>query len=1151
MIAFSLRTKLALMVLVPAIGILSLAYPEVRGAMDARNETRSLQSLVDLSVRSSAMVHELQKERGMSAGFLGSRGANFADALPAQRLNTDEKIAALTDFLRGFESQRFGEEFGATLGTGLAQLEQLAAVRDRISELSISTSEGIGFYTATNRAFLQLVEHLPKLSSDGALSINGTAYAAFLQSKERAGIERAVLANTFARDNFAPGFYQRFVNLVNVQNVYLDVFIASAGKSNRESLATLLKSDPVIETQRMRDIAIERSTTGGFGVDPAVWFDQQTQKINLLKSLENQLADGLTTMTQTGLRRATEQLRTTLIAAGVPLAAAVILGFLFSVLTLRKLGADPTVLEGVVSAIANNQLDIDLSRDKPATGVFASAQIMQKNLRERIEADQKLLAENGRIRKALTTVDGNVLIAGADNSIIYANDAMTRFFEKVVNSCAKAQSPLAIQELLGADVDRLHQNPDAPPPKFAAMHQQTSGRLQLGAFTIDYVASPVTSDEGERIGSVFEWTDRTDELIEQRQVQATLAENGRIRQALTNVSGNVMIADLAQQVVYANAAMKRLLSNIGHEIQQVVPETDTSNIIDADVDRLHLKSHGEQSFFSKLDQQFEGRLEFGSVTVDYVANPVFGIEGDRIGTVFEWTDRTADLAEEIEIQAQLAENGRIRQALTNAAGNVMIADTDGSVVYANKAMKQFFAKVNAAVRQAIPEITTNEIAGVSIDALHKLSQTQKFTTLTAPEEGQVQFGGYSIDYFANPVSNDSGERLGTFVEWADRTTELAVKSEVEGVVNAALSGDLTRRIVTDDHGGFYATLANSVNQLVDIAERVVEDTMRVFAAVASGDLSETIDADYVGAFDQLKTDANKTIHKLTEVVGEIQCASASVQTAANEIAQGNLDLSQRTESQSASLEETASSMTSMTDTVQRNAENAQAANALARSAKEQAERGGAVVSQAVTAMREINESSKKIADIISVIDEIAFQTNLLALNASVEAARAGDQGRGFAVVASEVGNLAGRSATAAKEIKELIEDSTRKVHNGTELVEQSGGTLQEIVEGVQKVTKVVADIAVASQEQSTDIGEVNRSVAQMDTFTQQNSALVDKAATASSQLSDQTDRLNGLMQFFSVAAASRESARDTVRPLHSNTPRTAGNAALDYITEES
>jgi len=262
--------------------------------------------------------------------------------------------------------------------------------------------------------------------------------------------------------------------------------------------------------------------------------------------------------------------------------------------------------------------------------------------------------------------------------------------------------------------------------------------------------------------------------------------------------------------------------------------------------------------------------------------------------------------------------------------------------------------------------------------------------------------------------------------------------------------------------------------------------------------------------------------KLTEVISSIRAGAGEVSTASEQVAQGNANLSQRTQEQASSLEEVASSMEEMTGTVSQNADNAQQANQLAISAREQADAGGVVVGRAMAAMSEINNSSKKIADIIGVIDEIAFQTNLLALNAAVEAARAGEQGRGFAVVASEVRNLAGRSATAAKEIKALIHDSVTKTQDGTKLVDESGHALSEIVQAVKKVSDIVAEIAAASREQSEGINQVNKALLQMDDMTQQNAALVEQAAAAAEAIDAQSQELEHQVQFFKITQAENK-----------------------------
>jgi methyl-accepting chemotaxis protein len=286
--------------------------------------------------------------------------------------------------------------------------------------------------------------------------------------------------------------------------------------------------------------------------------------------------------------------------------------------------------------------------------------------------------------------------------------------------------------------------------------------------------------------------------------------------------------------------------------------------------------------------------------------------------------------------------------------------------------------------------------------------------------------------------------------------------------------------------------------------------------VAQGDLTATVKAisnDETGQLMQALKDMNES---LVRIVSEVRHGTDSIATASSQIASGNMDLSSRTEQQASSLEETASSMEELTSTVQQNADNARQANSLAQSASEVASKGGAVVSQVVDTMGSINESAKKIVEIIGVIDGIAFQTNILALNAAVEAARAGEQGRGFAVVAAEVRNLAQRSAAAAKEIKALIGDSVEKVDLGAKLVDQAGSTMQEIVDSVRRVTDIISEISAASDEQKAGIEQVNQAISQMDQVTQQNASLVEEAAAAAEAMQDQSKSLAQVVSVFQL-----------------------------------
>ncbi|HET9107180.1 MAG TPA: methyl-accepting chemotaxis protein [Steroidobacteraceae bacterium] len=420
-----------------------------------------------------------------------------------------------------------------------------------------------------------------------------------------------------------------------------------------------------------------------------------------------------------------------------------------------------------------------------------------------------------------------------------------------------------------------------------------------------------------------------------------------------------------------------------------------------------------------------------------------------------------------------AENARVRQALDKVSTAVVLADPQHRIIYLNDTATATFARSQDEIRRGLPGFDVQNLPGASLESLatDPAAERRDLDTLAGSRTAERHLGACTFRTVTNAVLDEQGARIGTVMEWTDRTQEVAVEKEMQGMLSAVVAGDLGSRIDLSGKTGFFEAMSRGVNQLADT---------------------------------------------MADVVSRVKRVAAEVHRGAEEISAGNANLSQRTEEQSSSLEETASSMEEMTTTVKQNADNAAQANQLALAARDQAEKGGTVVSQAVAAMAGINDSSKKIADIIGVIDDIAFQTNLLALNAAVEAARAGEQGRGFAVVASEVRSLAGRSATAAKEIKELIQDSVRRVEDGSVLVTQSGQTLEKIVAAVKKVSDIVAEIAAASREQSSGIEQVNRAVMQMDELTQQNAALVEEATAASQAMAEQVRGLNEMLARFRV-----------------------------------
>ncbi|WP_225041157.1 methyl-accepting chemotaxis protein [Xanthomonas campestris] len=384
-------------------------------------------------------------------------------------------------------------------------------------------------------------------------------------------------------------------------------------------------------------------------------------------------------------------------------------------------------------------------------------------------------------------------------------------------------------------------------------------------------------------------------------------------------------------------------------------------------------------------------------------------------------------------------------------------------------------------------------------------------------------------YAVGELSEDMQPLPGEKAVFSDTMSQVklnlsAMNHEIKHLAQAAANGDFSARGDAERFQFDFRVMVESLNHLMSTADGNLQSLSSLLQSIAAGDLTARMSGEFRGVFAQMRDDANATASQLAQIVGNIQQSAVSINAAASEIAAGNQDLSQRTEQQAANLEETAASMEELTSTVKQNAESARQANQLAIGAARVASQGGEVVGKVVETMSGIEASSKKIADIISVIDGIAFQTNILALNAAVEAARAGEQGRGFAVVASEVRTLAQRSSSAAKQIKDLIDDSVQRVAEGSALVHTAGKTMGDVVASVQRVTDIMGEISAASQEQSAGIEQVNQTITHMDETTQQNAALVEEATAAARSMEEQAEQLTDAVAIFKIDARQTPSA---------------------------
>ncbi len=855
----SLRSKLILMAAVPALALLYFAGSGVLEKLSLSKEMVKLESLVDVSVKIGALVHEMQKERGMSASFIGSKGVKFTAELPVQRTKTDKTIETLQTTLKSFDAGSYSDELKTLLGAALTNLGELTAKRGIISALGMDGTQSSAYYTKTIASLLDIPAQVSTLSSHSEISRLASSYSSLLKAKERAGMERALLTTVFAADQFTPDTQSRFLKNFSAQDVYTDMFFAYALDSQKAFYKAKVSGPAVDEVARIKKIAMDKGNEPGLGIDPVYWFKTSTEKIDLIKEVENKLSDDLLDAANKFKSDALRMEIFFIVITGLSVLLTVILAILISRGILRSI----STLRQVSSAIANGDLSspIDLSQQDELGELFRSMSAMQQQLLARMSKDK--------------------------------------------------------------------------------------------------------------------WE--------------------------------------------------------------------------------HDKSL------------------------------------------------------------------RLKTALDGITSNVMVADNQCNILYLNPALLSMMQHAEADIRKALPKFNAGKLQGANMDEFHKnpAHQQQLLANLSSTYRSEIHIGGRTFDLIANPIRDEQAQRIGIVVEWKDRTDEVAIEQEIAKVVSGAVFGDFNQRISEKDKEGFFLQLAQGVNELMEVSSTGLNEVVRVLGALSRGDLSETITNNYSGTFGQLKDDSNSTVEKLKEIVGQIQEASETINTAAKEIAAGNNDLSHRTEEQAASLEQTAASMEELTSTVQANSENAKHANRLAVGATDIAGKGVQVVSQVVSTMEGINESSRKVVDIISVIDSIAFQTNILALNAAVEAARAGEQGRGFAVVAVEVRNLAQRAAAAAAEIKGLIGDSVEKVEDGTKLVAQAGKTMEEIVGAIRGVTAIMSEISAASMEQTSGIEQVNQAIGQMDDVTQQNAALVEQAAAAAESLEEQTQNLAVTVAHFKLDGSSR------------------------------
>ncbi|MCM8533738.1 MAG: methyl-accepting chemotaxis protein [Lentisphaeraceae bacterium] len=694
-----------------------------------------------------------------------------------------------------------------------------------------------------------------------------------------------------------------------------------------------------------------------------------------------------------------------------------------------------------------------------------------------------------------------------DLNITSANPATVKMVKENLVSFQQAFPGFNLEGLIGTSIDQFHVNPAYQRQILSDPNNLPyKADIQVGELTFALNISALRDVEGKYTGCALEWANVTS-------ARASAARAAILNSSIEGSATAMMTCDTDLNITYANPATVKMVKENLVTFQQAFSGFNLEGLIGANIDLFHKNPAYQRQILSDPNNlPHTADIKVGSLTFQLNISALRDVEGEYIGCALEWSNVT-------NARASAAKSASLESMVQNVETNLMICDKDRVITYANPAVMEMLSRYERKLQALLPSFSVKTMIGTCIDGFHKNPAHQASLLSDAnnfPYKTEISLAGLEFGLNAMALRDDSGDFVGVAVEWLDNNDRASYRDEVISVINAAKTGDLSKRGDVSSMSDVYKPMLQGINDIVDAIVAPVAELKERLINVADGDLTAYVTGNYEGDHEALKMALNDTLNNLNEIMHSVKTSSEQMAQGSGQVSDSSQSISQGATEQAASLEQITASMNEMSSQTKQNSENANQANQLAQSAQSGAEKGNEMMNNMLGAMSEIDDSAQKISKIIKVIDEIAFQTNLLALNAAVEAARAGVHGKGFAVVAEEVRNLAARSANAAKETTELIEGSIKKVDAGTSVANSTSESLKEIVGGIGKVTDLIGEIAAASNEQALGINQVNQGLVQLDQVTQQNTANAEESAAAALELSEQANQLTEILGQFKL-----------------------------------